>query len=129
VIFAAEKDGEIRGFAVVCLSPYRKAYPLGIITDIMADPEDKEVMNALYKAAITFFRKKNVNNIICILSDDRFAKMLRKFLFVKKNPRTVMLGNLEKCNVNEEDLKDMSNWHFTRGESDGFMLNTGRDKE
>lgn len=121
-VFAAEKNGEILGFVVLGLGR-RDNTMTGIVVDIMADPDDKSTISLLCKATTQYFREKKVFTIRCVLSDEKFAKIFIKFLFIKRTGgKSVLLGNLEKGNENKEIMKEINNWHFTIGESDGFML-------
>jgi hypothetical protein len=89
----------------------------------MADPDDLNTIISLYKSAMSYFREKNVAVVRCCLTDKRFAKLLKRFLFfrdfLKQDP--VMLTNLEKC-THADLLKDIHNWHVTCSASDEIML-------
>jgi GNAT superfamily N-acetyltransferase len=122
-VFAIEENQEIKGFVVLSVSPYLKKYPQGLIVDIAADPDDIKTIHSLCKKAISFFKtEKKVHKINCLLTDQRFIKVLRKYLFVEQPGKALMLGNLEFAEEYEDALKDMSNWHLTYGESDAYML-------
>lgn len=120
-VFAAEEDGQIIGFLVVAPN-VGKDYPEGAIVDIMADPDDKKTISALLKEAISYFKEKKVYSIQCCLTDKRFLRIIKRFLFVKAFVgEPVLLANLHKCK--EKDcLIDINNWHLTYGESDIFLL-------
>ena len=118
--FAAEENGEVKGFLVSFL-PKEEEYPTGIILDILVDPDDKVTICALCKAVIDYFRLNNVHRIECLLSDKRLAKVLKKFLFLKRfETESITLVNWKKL-VEKESLVDRLNWHLTYGDSDGFM--------
>ncbi len=122
-VFAVEENQEIRGFIVLSVSPYLKKFPQGLIVDIAADPDDVKTINSLCKKAIDFFKtEKKVHKINCLLTDQRFIKVLRKYLFVEQPGKALMLGNLELAGDDADALKDMDNWHLTYGESDAYML-------
>lgn len=120
-VFATEESGQITGFIVIGPNS-KKDYPEGAIVDIMADPGDRRTISALLREATKYFRKKNVFSIECCLTDKRFIKILKRFLFLKVlEDEPVTLANLEKCE--EKDfLLNIDNWHLTSGESDKFML-------
>ena len=120
--FAAERNGRIVGYIVLTLLPGRKI-STGRILDIMADPEDSRVISFLCGAAIDYFRRQDVDTIGCVVTDKRFARVFKRFLFSskKRDVKALFLGNLERC-VNRTKLMDIENWHLTRGESDGYML-------
>jgi hypothetical protein len=119
--FAAQQNGEISGFIVVGPN-LKKPYPEGAIVDIMADPDDSATIHALVKTAINYFSKQNVYSIECCLTDKRFIRVFRRYLFVRAfEQEPVMLANLAQ--FEEADyLKNIDNWHLTYGDSDEFML-------
>jgi GNAT superfamily N-acetyltransferase len=121
VVMAAERNGRIAGYVVLAILPDRNI-SVGQIKDIMADPDDRKAVSALCIAAVAHFRKRNVDRIGCVLSDRRFTRVFRRFFFLRiRNVKGLFLGNLEGC-ANRERLMDINNWHITRGESDGYML-------
>jgi len=120
-VFAAHEKGQIRGFVII--APHLgKNYPEGMIVDIIADPQDTRTIVSLIKASINYFRRQKVFSIRCCMTDRRFIKILRRFLFLAL-PRgePVMLANLEKSEQ-KEFLMDINNWHLTYSESDVLML-------
>jgi hypothetical protein len=121
-ILVAEETESILGFAVVSVKN-EEGHPQGVLVDIMADPEDTRTISSLVKAAVKYFRTKKVHCIRCCLSDKRFAKPLKKFLFFKDfiKMEPIMLANLDKFNA-DETLKDITKWHLTYGASDMLML-------
>lgn len=121
-IYGVQFKGEIKGYIVVGLSPYKKRLETGRIVEILADPEDTETLKILYHCAVVHFKKAKVHQITCLLSDPRYMKVIKKFLFMKKPGKTMMLGNLDKMAIKTDKIKNMSNWHITYGESDAFML-------
>jgi GNAT superfamily N-acetyltransferase len=124
-VFAVEDEyRNILGFVV--LGPIAKENLFKAhILDIWANPEDSKTISALCKKAIEYFKEQKVYSINCFLTDKRFAKVFKKFLFLK-DPSTdsVFLGNLEKCQEEKENLIDLNNWHLSYGDSDGDMLRT-----
>jgi GNAT superfamily N-acetyltransferase len=124
-VLAAWKDGELRGFVAVGRAPHRDL-PAAVIKDFVADPEDKPIVHELLQAAIQKCRNEKMYSIRCVMSDERFASHLRRFLFFRlRNHEFVFLGNLEKRPDEAELLCDGRNWHVTLGESDIFMMSGG----
>ena len=121
-VLVAEKSKGILGFAVVSVEN-DGGYLQGVLVDIMAHPDDARTISSLFKAAVKYFRRKKVDWIRCCLTDKRFARILKRFLFFKdvlyKEP--VMLANLDKCDVSKL-LIDINRWHLTYGASDDLML-------
>jgi hypothetical protein len=120
-IIASEREGKLTGFLVMAPNS-KKNFPEGAIVDIMADPDDSESINALIKEAISHFKKEKVYSIECILTDKRFIKLFKKFLFLKaKHSSEVMLSNLNKTGK-KDILVNIDQWHLCYGESDETML-------
>ena len=125
VVLAAFVGGDLKGFVVVGLAP-RKTIPVGVIKDIVFDPGERNVAKGLFLAAIQQMRDRHVYSIRCVVSDPRFARILRRFLFFRMaDHEVVFLGNLAKSPVDAEILRDIRNWHITLGESDIFMFSGG----
>lgn len=121
-IIAAWSDGALVGYAVVGLSPYKKETPVGLILDLIADPADTPVIIRLIQASVAELRAMGAAAVRCIMSDTRFAAVLRQCLFTKEAVgQTMMLGNLHKSGQRTV-IEDVRRWHMTRGESDSFLL-------
>jgi len=122
-VFGVEHKKKIKGFIVLTTKLSETERPVGIILDIMAASDDSETIAALCVAAIRFFREQRVDSISCLLSDKRYVRIFRRFLFRKSSAgQQLLLGNLEKCENEREHLTNIEHWHMTRGESDGLML-------
>jgi GNAT superfamily N-acetyltransferase len=119
-ILARSQNDQIKGFVVLCENPRYKGQ--GEILDLVADPNDTETVTILIKGAIRHFKQMGFHTVSCFMSNKRYSKQLTNCLFIKrKEKKVVLLGNCE-----QEDLsvmKELQNWHFTKSESDGFMLN------
>jgi GNAT superfamily N-acetyltransferase len=121
-IFAAEEDGQILGFAVVS-DGLKNGYRKGSVLEISADPDDARTISSLCREIIVHFKKRKVYSIHCYLTDKRFAKIFKRFLFIKDfSSDPVLLTNLEKCCEVRDYLIDINNWHLSYGDSDGPML-------
>lgn len=120
-VFAAEEDGQLLGYIVVAIRTQSDP-PEGTIVTIMANPEDNRTISSLIKAAIQYLKERGAFSIECCLTDKRFLRSLRKFLFFRAARREpIMLANLGK-DEQREYLIDIENWHLTYGDSDDFML-------
>lgn len=120
-VFAAHERDQIRGFVI--LAPNLESnYPEGVIVDIIADPQDTRTIVSLIKASVDYFRRQRVFSIRCCLTDRRFLKILRRFLFIRTfRGMPIMLANLENFEQ-KEFLMDINNWHLTFDEADELML-------
>ena len=121
-VLAADHDGQILGFVVLAVRE-QKGYRKGTILDLIADPKDTKAISSLCKAAIDYFKEQKVYSIHCYLTDKRFAKVFKRFLFIKVHSSDkFLLANVEKCRDGRENLTDINKWHVSYGDSDGFML-------
>ena len=124
-ILVARKNNELIGYLVYGVQPKAKNQ-VGIILDIQVNAEDQQAIGTLIGACIKALRNQGAQVIQCICSDSRYQAVLKKLMFIKgkgtDGTKTVMLGNLEKTDISPEAIKNMNNWHFTRSESDAFLL-------
>ena len=123
-VFSIEEDGNKLGYVILGFSPYNKQYKEGVIVDIMAYNQDASTISKLLKLAIKYFRDKKAISITCVASDERYIKMLKKYAFIQRPGKGLMLGNLDKVNRDNESFKNVHNWHFTIGDSDAYMLSS-----
>ncbi len=124
--FARFTNNELQGFVVVGTVKAR-GVSTGVIKEILADPDDEETIALLCRAAVRFLKEQKVSAILCMLSDERFGRVVRKFLFVRRvGHEPVFVGNLGKAGPHKDVLGDIRNWHLTFGDSDLFMF--GRDR-
>jgi hypothetical protein len=97
-----------------------------VIRDILVDPDNTDVVNALMSAAIDHLRERGTYTIRCVVSDPRFQKIMQRHLFVRmKRHEIIFLGNLHRAPVDAAHLSDIRRWHMTLGESDIFMFSGG----
>jgi len=121
-IIAAWRDGVMTGYAVVGLSPYKKDTPVGLILDLIADPADTPTIIKLIQSSVRQLASMGAAAVRCIMSDPRFAAVLRQCLFTREAVgQTMMLGNLHKSDQRAV-IEEVRRWHMTRGESDSFLL-------
>lgn len=119
-VLALEEGGRIKGFVVLCNNPRDQGQ--GEIIDLVADPEDGHTITSLIKGAIKHFRGQGKHTIGCFMSSHKFTKYLTKCVFLtRKEKKAVLLGNCDNGDL--QMMKDLQNWHITKAESDGFMLN------
>lgn len=118
-IFASEKDNELVGYIVLLLTEMGDIR-VGVIVDILADPHDSRTISCLCQLAIKYFKGKNADFIVCVLTNKQFIGIFKRHLFVKRRKTApVMVANLHKHHA-QDLLKDISNWFLTCGDSDGF---------
>ena len=125
-IIVAERAGALTGFIALTTSPEKREEKVGIVVDILADPDDKHTVAALCQAAVRHFHNLRLGSARAVMSDPRFASIFRRhfFLATANARRVVMFGNVDRSPVPGDVLTDTNQWNFTRGESDGYMLST-----
>jgi len=128
-VLVAQHLETIKGFLVVGKAPHRDR-PAAVIKDFVADPEDRETVRSLLVAAILHCRGKGYYSIRCAVSDVRFARHLRRLMFLPMaGHEFVFLGNLDKVSDEAVTVSEIRNWHVTLGESDIFMMSGGTPPE
>jgi GNAT superfamily N-acetyltransferase len=124
-ILVSQHNGSLKGAVVFCLSPYRTGARTGVIVDLLAQPGDETTTSSLVRSAILELKRMNVEAITCIITNTQYERVFRKYGFRKdKSGKAVLLGNLHKASFRTESLLELSNWHISRGDSDGFMLSS-----
>ncbi len=121
-ILAVGSDTRVLGFAVLAMTRGggRRG---GVIMDLIADPDDRQTISALCRAAVKHFRTCHADFIRYVASDCKFGTVAQRFLFVRSNEgKALLLGNLERVPQYNGRLTDTSKWHVSLGESDAFML-------
>jgi GNAT superfamily N-acetyltransferase len=124
-VLVASRVGRFLGYLIASNAARRK-YPTGIIRDIVVDPDDGETVDALMRTALTHFMDGGAFTIRCVTSDPRFARILKRRLFIRlANHEMIFLGNLDKSPIDPSTVADIGQWHMTYGESDIFMFSGG----
>ncbi|OGO23644.1 MAG: hypothetical protein A2144_01425 [Chloroflexi bacterium RBG_16_50_9] len=119
-VFSAERNGVLTGY-IVLLPRKIEDIRAGVIVDILAAPDDTQTIASLCQAAINYFKKEDVNFIVCVLTDRRFIRVFKKFLFFKRRKSApVFIANIHK-HSKQELIKDIDNWFLTFGDSDGVL--------
>lgn len=125
-VLAAMRGSEITGVVVAGHAPPKRTVPVGTIRDIIVDPDDRATVDLLLAEAIRYLKGLGVHWIRCVLSDERFAPALKRFLFIRQpGTEAFFVGNLDKAPVDKSVLMDIRRWHMTLGESDIYMLSGG----
>ncbi|MDN5203138.1 GNAT family N-acetyltransferase [Fulvivirgaceae bacterium BMA10] len=121
-ILALFNKEDMLGYAIVCFSPYDGPYKNGVLLDFVCDPENESVIKTLCKESILYFKQKKADSIDCILTDNRYVRIFKKFGFFRKEGKTVMFGNFSSDSPIENNIKEISNWNMSMSESDAYML-------
>jgi hypothetical protein len=122
-IYLAEKNKEICGYIVLrsVKVPEVRGLLLGCIFDILALPDQDDVIHCLISRAIEYFEKEKVDAIGCkMIVNKRFQKVFRKHGFIYssfiKYGHFCVYSTHQK--ISETYLKDMSSWFIQLGDSD-----------
>jgi len=119
-VLTLKRGNDLVGYIVLQIIE-EKAYKVGIINDLLTDPEVSSHIGTLIYAALSYFRKEGVNAVICFLTDSRFIKIFRRFFFIRESlPIPVLISNLRKLKW-PEFLTEATNWFLTFGDSDGYL--------
>jgi len=119
-VFALHEGESVKGFVVVCNNP--RDPEQGELLDLMADPNDIKTITSLITGVVKYFKSRGYHTVSCFMSNKEFSKHLRKCIFLKRKERkVVLLGNCKQDQI--EYMQKLQNWHITKAESDGFMLN------
>ncbi len=123
-IIAASRNGQFTGFVVLTTSPEKRGDKVGIVVDLLADPEDRGTLASLCQSAVRHFHSLGLGSARAVMSDPRFAAAFRRQLFLstKNARRVVMFGNIDRSPLPADILTNTELWNLTRGESDGYML-------
>jgi len=116
-IFQALRGGEVAGFAVL-----RAAEPsgvrVGLLVDLFAHPEDREVLDALIDRAVEWGGEKRVARLQTFTLDQRLAGRLRyKGFFEIASPMQFCLRIRDRY-VDKSFFRNTSRWHVAFGDSD-----------
>lgn len=111
------RSGELDGYAVVCVpsGQYHDSYLL----ELVADPDDERTIAALCYRAIVHCRDEGAYALSCMATDPRFARVLRHFLFLPREPRYPLFRANADRYPNPAALARADAWHLSYGDSEG----------
>ncbi len=119
-IYACERNNTLAGY-IILLPVNQENIRIGVIVDMLTDPDDTRCISCLCELAVGYFNKEKADVISCVLTDPRIISVFKKHLFFKRNKTApVMIGNLSKHHE-QNTIKDINNWFLTCGDSDGFV--------
>ena len=124
-IIRVKEKNLMKGFAVLregCIKDGRfKGQKIGIISDILTDPESKKATRALIRAISDFFRKRKMFLVKCDILDSGFSKSLIGSGFILVPSKHKFLLDMKP---ESDDKKDFAmaalrkNWHITAADAD-----------
>ena len=116
-IFQALRGDDVAGFLVLRLAE-SSGVRLGLVVDLFAHPEDREVLDALIDRAAEWGRANQVARLQTFTLDQRLAGRLRyKGFFEIGSPMEFCL-RIRSEYADESFFRDTSRWHVAFGDSD-----------
>ncbi len=130
--YAALKDGELKGYVVLCMRKKGEASGTiveidvdtnrGFIADIFVEPgpDHEGVTSALLKKAASHFRSQRADTIAgWILEHMDLCGSLKAFGFLKREtPHDLIVRAKDDGEITNEYLGDPTRWYIARGDSD-----------
>jgi len=124
-VIKVKDNSSMKGFAILREGHIKegrfKGERIGIISDILTDPDDKKAALNLISAVSDFFREQKMFLIKCDILDVRFAKLLIGSDFVKAPTRHKFLLDIKKKTEDKNFFAAATlkkNWHITGSDAD-----------
>jgi GNAT superfamily N-acetyltransferase len=114
---ALDSAGQLLGFTVVT-APGPKFHD-SYVLELVADPEDTGTIVALAVQAAEHCRSAGAYSLECVAADPRFARVLRRLLFLPREPRQPLFRAGSNRYRHPEVLGRLESWHFSVGDSEG----------
>jgi len=116
-VLAAEKEGRLEGFIVVCL---RVGFiNRGFIVDMLADPSDDELCRSLLSEALRFLGRLGVNNVSCWWLEHMPAfDICRQMGFVVQETNHDLIVRTHNDRWDNDFLSERRRWYFCFGDTD-----------
>jgi GNAT superfamily N-acetyltransferase len=114
-LFAYRGD-ELAGYCV-CGETERRGVSIGLVVDLLAHPEDREVVTALLSAAVDAMKRKGTMTASIVLTPTSpFVPMVRRmgFLFPMRRFPFIVRANSGDADA----LETPADWHITLGDGD-----------
>jgi len=112
--FAVLREGDIKNGRL-------KGAKIGIVSDILIDPEDKEATMGLLKAIEDFFKSKRALLVKCDVLNAHVEKVLAGAGYLRIKPQNEFMLNIHPKHMKAEDAELASlrkNWFISSGDSD-----------
>ncbi len=122
-ILIAQAEDIIKGYAVLKKEgpnkPKSGALRVGIISDILFDPADKETGETLLSAALGKLRA-DFDLVRCDMLDPDIERLLKSggFMKMKSNNKFLICPLKEELRDNNRAIRDRRNWHLAHSDSD-----------
>jgi GNAT superfamily N-acetyltransferase len=110
-----------RGYLALRLPAPGEAGTAAVAVDLLALPDEPEVITALMREALRRARVANASALVAYTTLSPFRRRLARLGFVRApKPQTFVLNNFEG-RPDSEILCDSSRWYLTFADSDGHM--------
>ncbi len=116
-IFEAVRAGELAGY-VVLRHTERNGVRLGLIVDILADPDDKATFGKLLDRCFSWAKEHRVARLQTFTLDRRIGARLASKGFLRMRSPMQFCVRIHSDHVDEEFFRDTSRWHVSFGDSD-----------
>lgn len=114
--FRALRGQQLFGYIVVRVVKSREHHSEGLIVDWVARPDDQDVLNALFAAALDYLKNEGCSLARCYATDKRIRKILVAAGFIKREPEMRFMIYKKSGELGEAERRD--NWFITAGDSD-----------
>ena len=129
VIYVAKKDKSILGYCVL-KEDHREDMTLGLMVDVLGFQNSKKVVSSLIQTAVEHFQKRNVDLVVCMMSEKNPYKVaFMEAGFIESPFRRIALTctiNLPSEAINEratfEHALILSQHSFLKGKKNWFMM-------
>jgi hypothetical protein len=121
-MIAARKKGHLVGYFVLRIQA-QTHLTKGIIVDLLVDPEELDALSCLIDESDRIFLENDIDFSACQVSSSVFRDVLKSHGYYEganKRTNSLLCYNRERA-PNAIRAKDIRNWYFTYGESDGDM--------
>lgn len=117
VAYRADREGVLRGYVIVRKNR-ANGLLYGIISDLLADPDDVATVSSLLMKAIDYFRSEGVALIRSYATDVRYQKILRRYGFLKKRSYVRFMFTTSVASTERIGASSLTNWFIMKGDSD-----------
>lgn len=117
-IYLAYRGESLTGYCV-CGARKMMGSNVGLIMDILTDPEDKIVARELLAHSIRNMKREGFDLATCILpSRSIFLKILKKLGFIMAPKKFPFILHINAKNISSSDIENIKDWHITYGDAD-----------
>jgi hypothetical protein len=116
-VLCHDDGSSVHGFVALRITIWN-GWRVGCIADLLADSSQSS--RHLVQGAISYFRNKQVDIIRCWMMEHiSYYDTLRRFGFASRRSPYSLVVRSHSPTLDQQFLRDASNWHITWGDSDG----------